>query len=150
MLEIFCTLLFSFTCSAGFGVVFGIRPKELGYAGLVGLITRVALILCQLVSANRLVYTLVGALVGALFAELLARYKNTVITKYLYPAMVPIIPGDLFYNTIMAIVTLNGAEVIEYGGDLVLALLGIALGTMIAPMILHSKNYMYRALVGHH
>lgn len=142
-------IVFSFTCSVGFGIVFGIKPKELGYAGLAGMVVRIVIMLSQLVTGNRLIYTLAGALFGALYAELLGRYKKTVVTKFLYPAMVPMIPGDLLYNTIVCIVNMDGTNLLAYGTNLVQALLGIALGTMIAPMLIHSKSYMRNALLGH-
>lgn len=142
-------IVFSFTCSVGFGIVFGIKPKELGYAGLAGMVVRIVIMLSQLVTGNRLIYTLAGALFGALYAELLGRYKKTVVTKFLYPAMVPMIPGDLLYNTIVCIVNMDGTNLLAYGTNLVQALLGIALGTMIAPMLIHSKRYMRNALLGH-
>lgn len=146
MREIFFVILFSFTCSAGFGIVFGIRPKELGYAGLAGVAARIAVMLCQTVTDNRLLYTLAGALLGALYAELLGRSKKTVVTKFLYPAMVPMIPGDLLYYTIVCIVNADGAGGLLYGTELVQALLGIALGCMLAPMFLHSKKYIRNSL----
>lgn len=149
MLESCLEILFSFTCSIGFGIVFGIKPKELGYAGIAGVVARIAIMLCQLVTANRLIYTLAGALSGALYAELLGRHKKTVVTKFLYPAMVPMIPGDLLYNTIVCIVNLDGTDFLIYGTNLVQALLGIALGSMLAPMFLHSKRYMREVLSGH-
>lgn len=142
-------IVFSFTCSVGFGIVFGIKPKELGYAGLAGMVVRIVIMLSQLVTGNRLIYTLAGALFGALYAELLGRYKKTVVTKFLYPAMVPMIPGDLLYNTIVCIVNMDGTNLLAYGTNLVQTLLGIALGTMIAPMLIHSKRYMRNALLGH-
>lgn len=142
MMKGFLEIVFSFTCSVGFGIVFGIKPKELGYAGLAGVVTRIALMLCQLATGNRLLYTLVGALFGALYAELIGRYKKTVVTKFLYPAMVPMIPGDLLYNTLVSIVNLDGSNILSYGTNLVQALLGIALGCMLAPMLLQSKRYM--------
>ncbi len=147
MRGMFFVILFSFTCSVGFGIVFGIRPKELGYAGLAGVVARITIILCQTVTDNRLLYTLAGALLGALYAELLGRSKKTVVTKFLYPAMVPMIPGDLLYHTIVCIVNADGANFLLYGTQLVQALLGIALGSMLAPMFLHSKRYI-RNLLG--
>ena len=146
MSEIFFIILFSFICSAGFGIVFGIQSKELGYAGLAGVAARLAILLCQAVTDSRLLYTLAGALLGALYAELLGRYKKTVVTKFLYPAMVPMIPGDLLYNTIVCIVNADGQNFLIYGTELVQALLGIALGGMLAPMFLHSKRYIRNVL----
>jgi uncharacterized membrane protein YjjB (DUF3815 family) len=143
ILEIF----FSFTCSIGFGIVFKIKPKELPYAGLAGVIVRIALILAQLVTGNRLVYTFIGALVGTFYAEFLGTAKKTSIAKFMYPAMVPMIPGDLLYNVIVGIVTLDGTATLENGVSLMSSLVGIALGCIVAPMLLHSRAYV-RSAVG--
>lgn len=60
--------------------------------------------------------------------------------------MVPMIPGDLLYNTIVCIVNADGQNFLIYGTELVQALLGIALGGMLAPMLLHSKRYIRNVL----
>lgn len=146
MSDVIFVMLFSFTCSVGFGIVFGIRPKELGYAGIAGVFVRIVILICQMVTANRLLYTLAGALAGAFYAELLGRHKKTVVTKFLYPAMVPMIPGDLLYYTVVCIVNAAGPDFLAYGSELVQALLGIALGSMLAPMLLHSKRYIRNIL----
>ena len=146
MLNIFFEIFFSFTCSIGFGIVFRIRPRELPYAGLAGVVVRVALIVSQMFTANRLIYTLIGALTGTFYAEWLGYIKKTSITKFMYPAMVPMIPGDLLYNSIVCLISLDASDLADYGLDLTKALFGIALGGMLAPMILHSKAYMKQVL----
>lgn len=137
LLEIF----FSFICSIGFGIVFQIRPRELPIAGLAGVVVRITLILCQMFTANRLVYTFIGALIGTFYAELVGSVRKTSIAKFMYPAMVPMIPDDLLYKVIVCIIHLDRANLMTYGVDLASSLAGIALGCMLAPMLLHSKSY---------
>lgn len=136
-------IFFSFTASVAFGVVFGIRPKALLHAGLGGVLTRVALLIALEFMDSRLFYTMTAALVGAFYSEIIAHRKNTPLAKYLYPALVPIIPGDLFYNTVVCMVKVDG-DFFTYGGQLLLALLGIALGSMLAPMLAHAPRYFRR------
>lgn len=59
----------------------------------------------------------------------------------MYLAMVPMIPGDLLYKVIVCIIHLDRANLMTYGVDLASSLAGIALGCMLAPMLLHSKSY---------
>lgn len=138
-------IFFSFTASVAFGVVFGIRPKALFHAGLGGVLTRAALLISLQFMTNRLFYTMTAALVGAFYSELIAHRKNTPLAKYLYPALVPIIPGDLLYNTVVCFVKAD-ADFFTYGKQLLPALLGIALGSMLAPMLAHSPKYFKRVI----
>jgi uncharacterized membrane protein YjjB (DUF3815 family) len=141
MLHNVLLVLFSFTCSTCFGVTFHIRPQALFFAGLAGAITRTALLLSQSCISNRFVYTLLAAMVGALYAELIAGLKQTPITKFLYPAFVPIIPGDLLYNTVVSLMTGAYVDCAVYVIELAQALMGLALGGMLVPMVVHSKRY---------
>ena len=126
--------------------MFRIPPRELPLAGLAGVIVRIALFFSQMLTANQLIFKLVGALTGTLYAEILGTAKKTSIAKFMYPAMVPMIPGDLLYQSIMSLIHLDTVNLAVYSLDLVKALFGIALGTMLMPMILHSKSYFKRAL----
>lgn len=141
MLHNILLILFSFTCSVCFGVTFHIRPESLPLAGLGGAVTRAALILSQTVIGNRFLFTLAAAMVGAFYAEFVAQRAKTPITKFLYPSFVPIIPGDLLYDAMVCVVAGSFAECGEYMIELAQALLGIALGGMLVPMILHSRRY---------
>lgn len=141
MEKIIFEIFFSFTCSVGFGIVFQIRPKELPLAGLAGVVVRIVLLVSQLFTASRFVYTLLGALIGTFYAEFLGTAKNTSIAKFMYPAMVPMIPGDILYNVIVCLINLDTVNLTGYLVQLVSALAGIVLGCMLAPMLLHTQRY---------
>ncbi len=136
-------IFFSFTASVFFGIVFGIRPKALLHAGAGGVLTRIVLLITLLFSDSRLVYTMVAAMAGAFYSEIIAHRHHTPLAKYLYPALVPIIPGDLLYNTVVCFVKMD-ADFFQYGSQLLLALMGLALGSMVAPMIAHCPEYLKR------
>lgn len=141
MLHNFLLVLFSFTCSVCFGVTFHIRPVALPLAGLGGAVTRAALLLAQSAIENRFLFTLVAAMIGALYAEFIAHQMKTPITKFLYPSFVPIIPGDLLYHTVVCVVSGAFVECGTYLVELAQALTGLALGGMLVPMVLHSRRY---------
>lgn len=147
MQTIFFTLLFSFFCSAGFGVSFRISPKELPIAGAAGVLTRGALMLAQSATDNRIAYTLAAAAVGAYAARLISMVCFSTTTKFLYPAFVPIIPGDLLYNTVVSFVTASYGDLAANSSQLAQALLGLALGASIVPLFFRSKDY-WRQLRG--
>ena len=135
-------LIFAFTCCLGFGIVFGVKPKELYLAGLGGVIVQATLIICKMFTPNRLIYTIIGAIIACFYSEFLGHVQKTTITKFLYPSLVLMIPGDVLFNVIDSMLNLHGADFISYTVELIGGLAGIALGCMIAPMITHSKRYV--------
>lgn len=137
--ELILALVFSFTCAVGFGICFGIRREELYLAGLAGVVTRIVLIICESFMLNRLFYTMIAALVGTIYAELVGMKKRVSIAKFLYPALVLLIPGDVLYEMIMAMIQVDQQGTMNHLVTLVQALMGIALGSMIGPMLF--KNY---------
>ena len=123
--------------SSGFGVVFNIQLKDLPFAALGGVIVRVVFILFQLAIPYRFVYTLLAAFFAALYSEILAITKKEPSTLNLYPAVVPLIPGDLFYYVALGLIWGNTSLISEFGPDLALALIGISVGFVLCSTIVH-------------
>ena len=131
---IFLTLL----ASTGFSVVFNIQLKDLPFAALGGVIVRVVHILFKLAFPTyAFVYTIFAAFFAALYSEILAIVKKEPSTLYLYPSIVPLIPGDLFYYTALGIVWGNMSIFTQFGPDLALSLIGISVGFVLCSTIVH-------------
>jgi uncharacterized membrane protein YjjB (DUF3815 family) len=58
-------------------------------------------------------------------------------TVFLYPAIVPLIPGDLFYYTMCGIVLSDRDMFEQNAGECLLALFGISIGFVLSSSILH-------------
>lgn len=130
-------VMLSFGASLGFGIVFQIRKEDLIYAGLGGAITRILYLIFMEFIPYRIVYVALAAFCAAVYAELLAGYKKMPATVFLYPSIIPLIPGDLFYYTMGGIVT-REAELFQNNAvDCILALLGISIGFVLSSSILH-------------
>ena len=137
MLENIELVVISFLASLGFGIVFQIRKKDLFFAGLGGAVTRIFYIIFMLFIPYRIVYSALAAFVAALYAEILARINRTPATVYLYPSIIPLIPGDLLYYTLGGVV-LGRAEMFkDYGIQCALSLLGLCIGFVICSSISH-------------
>lgn len=140
MRDILLSLVVAFICAVGFGIVFGISVKELWLAGVAGFVTRIVIILCESAGFGRFTYTLLTALVGTLYAEVVGRARKSSIAKFMYPAMVLLIPGDILYKMIVAMMQLDTAGVTANFVTLMKSLLGIALGCMIGAMVFNVKR----------
>ena len=99
MVETVKLIIFSFTASLGFGIVFRIGKKNLLWAGTGGALTRCVYLLLPEVIDQRILYSLLAAMFAALYAETMAMRQKMPSTVFLYPAIIPLIPGDLLYNT---------------------------------------------------
>ena len=131
---VFLTLM----ASAGFSIVFNIQLKDLPFAALGGVIVRVVHILFKLAfPAYAFVYTIFAAFFAALYSEILAITKKEPSTLYLYPSIVPLIPGDLFYYTALGIIWGNATIFTKFGPDLALSLVGISVGFVLCSTIVH-------------
>ena len=136
-LSSFELIILTLLASAGFSIVFNIQLKDLPFAALGGVIVRVVYILFQLIIPYRFIYTLLAAFFAALYSEILAMVKKEPSTLNLYPAVVPLIPGDLFYYVALGLVWGNGELITQFGPDLVLTLVGISVGFVVCSTIVH-------------
>ncbi|MBR6209395.1 MAG: threonine/serine exporter family protein [Oscillospiraceae bacterium] len=133
--EILFGLIAAFTCTVGFGICFGIRKGELYLSGIAGVLTRAVIVSCEALGMERFVYTLIAAAIGTLYAEIVARHRTEPIAKYVYPAVVLLIPGDILYKMVLAMIQLDHAAASANLTLLLMSLFGIALGCMLTPIL---------------
>ena len=123
--------------ATGFSIVFNIQLKDLPFAAMGGVVVRIVYILFQIAVPYRFVFTIAAAFFAALYSEILAITRKEPSTLYLYPSVVPLIPGDLFYYTALGLIWGNTYLIGQYGPDLVLALIGISVGFVLCSTIVH-------------
>ena len=137
LIHIFELIFMTLLASLGFGIVFNIQLKDLAFAGIGGVIVRVVYVLLQLaIPQYRFVLITVAAFFASLYATILGIRKREPSTLYLYPSVVPLIPGDLFLYFGLGLIWNNG-YVNTYGPDLALSLIGISVGFVICSTVVH-------------
>lgn len=128
MVESLKLIVFSFTASLGFGIVFRIGKKNLLWAGAGGALTRCIYLLLLEVIDQRILYSLLAAMFAALYAEIMAMRQKMPSTVFLYPAIIPLIPGDLLYNTAVNLILQNTPEMFSNAKNCALSLAGMSIG----------------------
>ena len=126
--------------SIGFSIVFNIHLKDLPFAALGGFLIRIFYILFKLAIPNfKFVYTLLAAFFTALYSEILAISRKEPSTLFLYPSVIPLIPGDLFFYAALGIVWSKNEEHLfsTYAPDLLLCLVGISVGFVVCSTFVH-------------
>ncbi|MBR2539849.1 MAG: threonine/serine exporter family protein [Mogibacterium sp.] len=130
-------IILSFGASVGFGMVFQIPPHDLWRAGVGGVLTRIVLIFLPGVLPYRIVYTGLAALTAALYAEFLASKRKDPSTYFVYPAIIPLIPGDMFFHMILGILYNNWDMALTNGAGCFVALLGMSIGFVLSSSVAH-------------
>ena len=127
----------SFVVSLCTAITFQMSPKDLWLAGLGGAISRVALILLTTWVQNPLVYTLIAALIVALYAEYLASKRKDPSTYFIYPSILPMIPGGVFYYSVMGIYATDYSMFNTNARICVLTLIGMSIGFVLSSIFAH-------------
>ena len=138
VLSSFELVILTLLASAGFSIVFNIQLKDLPFAALGGVIVRIVYILLQLAFANfPFVFTVGASFCAALYSEILAISKKEPSTLYLYPSIVPLIPGDLIYYIGLGVIWSKGDFIVDKGPTLALSLVGISVGFVLCSTVVH-------------
>ena len=133
----FLLVVLSFLASASFGVNFRIGVHDLWLAGLGGALTRVVFLLLTSGVANRLVYVSVAALFASLYAEILATKRKDPSTYFVYPSIIPLIPGDLFYYSLLGLYIKDQAMFEMNSVRCILTLFGMSIGFVVNSFLTH-------------
>ena len=130
---VFATLM----ATAGFSIVFNIQLNDIAFAMIGGVIIRIFYILFQYIFPEyRFFYCLLASFFAALYSESLAIARKNPSTLYLYPSIIPLIPGDLICLVSLGFIWQN-PDLIEMGSDLIYSLLGISFGFVICSSAVH-------------
>ena len=79
----------------------------------------------------------VAALAAGLYAEAMATVRRDPSTYYIYPAIIPMIPGDLFYYALVGVYINDAQMVSSYSVNCLLTLLGMSIGFVLSSIVAH-------------
>ncbi|MGM9538944.1 MAG: threonine/serine exporter family protein [Candidatus Onthomonas sp.] len=130
-------VILSFCASVGFAIIFRMRGRDLLLEGVGGAITRGAYLLLLSCVESRILYSMLAALVAAIYAELIATHKKVPTTYFLYPSIIPLIPGDLLYNTAVGFLTRDAEMTLANGQSCALTLIGMCIGFVLSSTVIH-------------
>ncbi len=87
---------------------------------------------------NRFVIILISALAASLYGEFMSRKLQVPTAYFIYPSIIPLIPGDMFHYMIASLVTGNIRLAEVQAFDCILSLVALSLGTIIGTTTLQS------------
>ena len=121
----------SFFASFGFAMVFHMRRDFLIYAGLAGALTRIVYLILMQITDSRAIYICLSAMFASLYAYVVSQWKYTPSTIFFYPALIPLIPGDLLYYTLQGLILKDTNAFIVNGQNFIVALFWLGIGSVV-------------------
>lgn len=129
-------VILSFIASCSFGAVFRIQPRDLPLAGLGGVLTRIVMLILT-PYCSRLAFVTISAFVASIYAEILATVQKKPSTYYVYPSIIPILPGDLFYYALVGVYNSDKIMVETNGINCALSLASLSIGFVLSFVVAH-------------
>jgi len=124
-----------FVMSMGMSVNFGMIGHDMLIAGAFGAICRGACLLAANVTDDRLIYVLVAAFVSSFLAEILVTWRHEPSTYFIYPSMIHLIPGDLFFYMVVALCFKQTETAVFSALHCTYALIGMSAGFILSGVI---------------
>lgn len=140
-------LLFSFTASFFFAVLFDAPKRLFFFAGVAGATGwTVSRILLDLFSMHEIYATMFGTLVLGIVCHLMARLLKEPATMFMVPGIIPFVPGGLAYEATSLLVQFEYNQSLNTMLEVILIAGAVAVGLLFADqlskMFIHKKrNY---------
>lgn len=102
MLTVAVSLFEAFGGSLGFAILFRVRSNMLFAVSVGGMLTWGVYLFAEAFLDRIAMITLIAAIAGACYAELMARICKTPSTVFFLPAVVSLVPGRPLYYTVQS------------------------------------------------
>jgi len=143
LVQIFLAIL----AALGFGILFGLKGKNLLFASLSGGIGWFFYVLCA-----RFRYETLGCLTGAVamtvYSEIAARKLRSPAITFLIGGLIPLVPGSGVYYTMFNLITKNTQEAMERGLASLMTAGAIAVGILIGSTFCRIYYKLIKKMIG--
>ncbi|MCD8085756.1 MAG: threonine/serine exporter family protein [Clostridiales bacterium] len=145
MMESVKLVICSFCSSFGFGIVFRIERKYLLVAGLSGALTRIVYLVLLQITPEPFISCFLAAVAAAAFSEFMAVSTKNPSTVFLYPSIVPLLPGGTLYYTVVGLLLQDTELVAANAMPCLHSLAGLGIGFIIISIFMHyRRTYRHR------
>lgn len=124
-------IITSMLSAAGFAVVFKARARHLPFVAVGGLITYACYYTVAFFAGQLFLAAFFSTLLTAVYSEFCARVRRAPAAVFLFPSLIPTVPGGSLYHAMRCLLSDNAALAVSYLSDAVKIGLGIAGGIMV-------------------
>lgn len=140
MTDIFLDLIYCFAASLFFALIMNAPAKTLIHTSIAASVGYIIYVACS----NQLNTTLgffAGTMFVAMMGEIFARKFKMPATTFIFPAVIPIVPGIGLYQTMLALVQNDIPSALEIGANTILNIAAMAIAmAMVSVSALKMKS----------
>ena len=129
--EIAVQIVSSYLGSLGFSLLFNLKGKRLLWASLGGTLSWAIYLVVEALSRNLFLCGVISAMVATAYSEIFARILKTPKTAFIFPAIVPMVPGGSLYYTMSHIISGNMEEALRYATSTLSMAIALAFGIVV-------------------
>ena len=129
--EIAVQIISSFFGSLGFSLLFNLKGKRLLWASLGGVCAWAVYLVVDALSHNLFLCGVISAMVATAYSEIFARILKTPKTAFIFPAIVPMVPGGSLYYTMSNLILGNPDAALEYAKKTMWMAIALAFGIVV-------------------
>ena len=122
-------------CTVGLVLMYNLEKKSMFFAVFGAMIACSIFEFYVFYNGNVFVGALLSALAVAFYADIMAHVLKTPTTVLIIPGIVPMVPGGLLFNTMLAVLDRRKESASEYGTRALLIALGLTVGIISATFI---------------
>ena len=126
--------------TAGFSILFRVRPRLLPYAVIGGGITYAVYYFTDILLGSVFAAGLLAAIAFSIYSELMARIKRAPAVVFLLPSAISIVPGGSLYHTMINLLSQNYVAAWEYLLEALRIGIGIAGGMAAVSLLVNLIN----------
>ncbi len=139
MITYIIQIIAMYLTSLTYSIINDCPRKELKYAAFTGFVSWSFYLIGLTFSESALFGNFFGTFIVTVFCKALTIYRKQPLTLYLVPAIIPLVPGKIMFDTLYALVDGNIALAIEYAIFTLSIACCITLGISMSNII----NYKY-------
>lgn len=139
MTEFLKIALGTFAATLGYSLIYNTKNKDILFAAAGGTVTGLLFSVAKSYISNIFFLYFICALFAAVYSEVFARIRKTPANVFLFPGIIPLVPGGSLYYTLLYAIG-KSEKTLEKGGETLLAALGIAFGTVVVSVVVKTVS----------
>ena len=129
--EIAVQIISAILGSLGFALLFSLGGKKLLWATLGGGIAWSVYLLVEATGAGLFVCGVVSAMVATAYSEIMARILKTPKTAFIFPSIVPMVPGGGLYYAMSNVLAKDYEQAAKYASNTITTAIALAFGIVV-------------------
>lgn len=130
--------------SLGFALLFRVRKDRLFYATMGGMATITIYLLLFSINQDSFLSNLMAGIFATAYSEILARVLKGPALVFLFPSVIPLVPGGSLYYAMRAFIMNNKIEFSNHLHTTVSTAIGIAIAVILVSIVTHYLTLIRR------